>query len=277
MGVKWVAVDIDGTLLDSSGQIPKGNIEAINQVINCGVRVILVTGRRLSGALWVAETLGLSSPLIVHNGAMIRSSGESRRLAKWFLQSKVARSILKVTESFVDCTVLHKDRSFSGQIVVCSQFKANGPLHSYLSRVSESVVLVRSLKDEVDDDLIQIMFSGSIDLMDAVEECLQKSGFLEEVKIAKTYYRKRNLGIIDVLNKDCSKCRALQFLANSNQINPANILAIGDNYSDLEMLEYVGVGVVMANCVEELKGRGFYITTSNDDLGVAKALNQFIL
>ena len=87
MGVKWVAVDIDGTLLDSSGRIPEGNIKAINQVINCGVRVILVTGRRLSGALWVAETLGLSSPLIVHNGAMIKSSRESRRFAAWFLQS----------------------------------------------------------------------------------------------------------------------------------------------------------------------------------------------
>ena len=277
MGLKWVAVDIDGTLLDSFGRIPAGNIKAINQVIDCGVRVILVTGRRLNGALWVAEALGLSSPLIAHNGAMIRSSGESRRLAEWFLQSKVAESILELTESFVDCTVLHKDRSSSGQIVVCSQFKANGPLHSYLSRVSESVVLVKSLKDEVDDDLIQIMFSGPIDLMDAVEECLEESGWLEEVKIAKTYYRKRNLGIIDVLNKDCSKYRALKFLADSNQIDPENILAIGDNYSDLEMLEYVGVGVVMANCVEELKERGFYITTSNDDLGVAKALNQFII
>ena len=80
-----------------------------------------------------------------------------------------------------------------------------------------------------------------------------------------------------MLNKDCSKYRALRFLADSNQINPANILAIGDNYSDLEMLEYAGVGVVMANCVEELKGRGFYLTASNDDLGVAKALNQFVL
>ena len=277
MGLKWVAVDIDGTLLDSSGRIPEGNIKAINQVINCGVKVILVTGRRLNGALWVAEALGLSSPLIVHNGAMIRSSGESRRLAEWFLQSKVARSILEVTEPFLDSTVLHKDRASSGQIVVCSQFKANGPLHSYLSRVSESVVRVRSLKDEVDDDLLQIMFSGPIDLMNAIEECLQESGFLEKVKIAKTYYRKRNLGIIDVLNKDCSKCRALNFLARSYQVNPENILAIGDNYSDLEMLEYVGVGVVMANCVEELKGRGFYITASNDDLGVAKALNQFII
>ena len=80
-----------------------------------------------------------------------------------------------------------------------------------------------------------------------------------------------------MLNKDCSKSRALKFLADSNQINPANILAIGDNYSDLEMLEYAGVGVVMANCVEELKGRGFYLTASNEALGVAKALNQFVL
>ncbi len=277
MALKWIAVDIDGTMLDSSGQLPPGNVAAIRQARDRGIEVFLVTGRRFGAAVWVAEALGLSSPLIVNNGAMIKCPIRSHRLAQWFLAPEVAGAILSATSGFVDCTVLHKDRPANGQLVVCARPQTNGQLQYYLNKVPEATVQVQSLQSEIDSDLIEIMFSGPLELMDAVEGCLKESGLQEHVGIAKTYYWERNLGIIDVLNKNCSKRSALEYWAYSQGILATEILAIGDNHSDLAMLEYAGVGVLMANGVEELKGRGFYETASNNDLGVARALRRFIL
>lgn len=277
MSLKWIAVDIDGTLLDSSGQLPPGNVSAIRQAVVQGMEVLLVTGRRFGAAIWVAETLGLSSPLIVHNGAMIRCLEQSNRLAQWFLAPRMALAILGATSTFVNCTVLHKDRAIGGEMVVCRQSQTNGQMQQYLNKVPQVTIQVESLQSAIDNDLIQIMFSGPLDLMDAVERCLKGSGLQNDVKVAKTYYREKDLGIIDVLNKDCSKGNALEFWSRSHQIDPEEMLAIGDNHNDLEMLEYVGLGVVMANGVEELKGRGLYQTGTNNDLGVAQAIHRFVL
>jgi hypothetical protein len=277
MTLRWIAADIDGTILDSSSQLPPGNVTAIRQAQDRGVEVILTTGRRYGAAVWVAEALGLSSPLIVNNGALIVSSTRSRRLARWFLAPEVATAILSATSSYTHCTVLHKDRPAAGQLVVCSRPRTNGQLHHYLNKVPGVTVQVESLQGEIDTDLIEIMFSGPLRVMAAVERRLKESGFEKQVRIAKTYYRDKDLGIIDVLHRDCSKRSALDFLARSHGVRSTEIMAIGDNHSDLEMLEYAGVGVVMANGVAALKNRGFYETASNNDLGVARAIGRFIL
>ena len=277
MALKWIAADIDGTILDSSSRLPPENVTAFRRARDRGVEVILVTGRRYGAAVWVADALGLSSPLIVNNGAMIVCPDRSRRLARWFLAPEVATAILSATSSYTHCAVLHKDRPASGQLVVCSRPRPNGQLHHYLNKVPGVTVQVESLQSEIDDDLIEIMFSGPLGLMEAVEGRLRESGFENQVRIAKTYYREKDLGIIDVLNKDCSKRSALDFLARSRGIRPTEIMAIGDNHSDLEMLEYAGVGVVMANGVAVLDNRGFYRTASNNDLGVARAIGRFVL
>ena len=277
MALKWIAADIDGTILDSSSRLPPENVTAFRQARDRGVEVVLVTGRRYGAAVRVANGLGLSSPLIVNNGAMIVCPVQSRRLARWFLAPEVATDILSATSSYAHCTVLHKDRPAAGQLVVCSRPRTNGQLHHYLNKVPGVTVQVESLRSEVDGDLIEIMFSGPLGVMEAVEGRLRESGFEKHVRIAKTYYREKDLGIIDVLNRDCSKRSALDFLARSRGIRPEEIMAIGDNHSDLEMLEYAGVGVVMANGVAVLKNRGLYETASNDDLGVARAVGRFIL
>ncbi|MCY3756876.1 MAG: HAD family hydrolase, partial [Acidobacteria bacterium] len=85
MALKWIAADIDGTILDSSSRLPPENVTAFRRARDRGVEVILVTGRRYGAAVWVAEALELSSPLIVNNGAMIVCPDRSRRLARWFL------------------------------------------------------------------------------------------------------------------------------------------------------------------------------------------------
>jgi Cof subfamily protein (haloacid dehalogenase superfamily) len=277
MKFKMVAVDIDGTLLDSCGELPAENAWAIRSTVDRGIKVILVTGRRYGMAVRVAESLGLAFPMIVHNGALVKSAQPSERLAKWFLSPQIASKILEATIPFLSYTVLHRDKSLQGQMVVHRKCRENQLLQGYLSKMPQSVLEVECLENAVDPDLIQVMFSGVLPAMLEVESCLNRLGLLEYVKLTKTHYVDKNLGIVDILHKDCSKRQALEFLAGFYGCLPEEVLAIGDNFNDLEMLEYAGVGVIVANCVEALKGRGFVETSSNNELGVAKALQRYVL
>ncbi|MGH9426556.1 MAG: HAD family hydrolase, partial [Terriglobia bacterium] len=125
-------------------------------------------------------------------------------------------------------------------------------------------------------ELIQIMFGGDLPAILKIEEMLHSMALVAKIKLTKTYYPHKNLGIIDLLDKDCSKRAALEFLAQYYGVSRDEIMAVGDNYNDLEMLEYAGIGVVVGNCVAELKGRGFEETASNNAGGVAQALRRFI-
>jgi hypothetical protein len=277
MNLKMVAVDIDGTLLDSQGELPLENARAIGRTVEKGITVVLVTGRRYGTARRVADLLQLDSPLITHNGALIKSPPVGERIAAWFLSPEIASEILATTASFLPYIVLHKDTRSGGEMVAHPLCKNNVPLQGYLDKLPHAVSQQECLRDAIDDDLVQIMFSGVLPAMLEIESHLMGSGFLTKIKLTKTYYPEKNLGIVDILDKNCSKRRALEFLADSFGHQPDEILAIGDNHNDLEMLEYAGIGVVVSNCVAELKGRGFEETSSNNDCGVAEALEKFIL
>jgi len=276
MNLKMVAVDIDGTLLDSQGELPLENARAIKRTVEKGITVVLVTGRRYGTARRVADLLELNSPLIAHNGALIKSNPAAERIATWFLAPEIASEVLAASASFLPYIVLHKDTHSDGQMVAHPLCRDNLPLQEYLDKLPQAVCHEEALQDAVDDDLIQVMFSGVLPAMFEVERHLLQKGIMTKVKLTKTYYPDKNLGIVDILDRHCSKRRALEYLAESFGYEAKEILAIGDNHNDLEMLEYAGIGVVVDNCVDELRGRGFEKTSNNNDCGVAEALEKFV-
>lgn len=276
MAIKLVALDIDGTLLDSRGNLPPENGCAIKDSVEKGVKVILVSGRRWSMARQVSAALGLSFPVVAHNGALIRSPIDSHRLASCFLKPDLAAEILAFSEVHFSYLVLHRDQDFRGQTVIHPACRKNLLMQGYLGQFPEAVMETESLLPWADSDLIQIMFGGELPAILDVEAMLQSKALAEKVRLTKTYYPHKNLGIIDLLDKDCSKRTAVEFLAGYYGITREETLAIGDNHNDLEMLDYAGIGVVVANCVTELKNRGFEETASNDAGGVAEALRRFI-
>ncbi|MCI0723129.1 MAG: HAD-IIB family hydrolase [Acidobacteria bacterium] len=276
MPIKLVALDIDGTLLDTHGDLPPENGCAISEAVERGVQVILVSGRRWCMARRVSVSLGLTLPVIAHNGALIRSPIDSSRLARCFLEPELAARILARSKDYLRYVVLHRDQGADGQTLVHPACRQNLLMQSYLGQFPDAVLQTESLLQGVDSELIQIMFGGELAAMMEIEHLLQAAGLLENVKLAKTHYPQRNLGIIDLLDKGCSKRAALEFLAAFYGVSREEVLAIGDNHNDLEMLEYAGIGVVVANCVAELKGRGFEETASNNAGGVAQALRRYL-
>ena len=277
MAIKLVAVDIDGTLLDSQGRLPDDNARAVRESVQRGIKIILITGRRWGMAKRVADWLDLTFPIIVHNGALTKSLLSAERMASQFIAPEVAVEILSKTEEFLEYTVLHRDSTSDGQTVIHASCQQNPIMTGYLGQLPQSVIQVDSLMEGIDSDLIQVMFAGPLPAMLGIEERLSGQGIAMKIRLTKTYYPAKNLGIIDILDKACSKRSALEFMTGYYGFLPEETMAIGDNHNDLEMLEYAGIGVIVANCVEELKGRGFEETLSNNDLGVARALERFVL
>jgi Cof subfamily protein (haloacid dehalogenase superfamily) len=274
--IKLAAIDIDGTLLDQTGRIPPENSRTIQRIQKKGVKVILVTGRRTDTALWVSKELELSDPMIVHNGAIVCYPGGTA-IWKQYLSPSLGQRILQAASQNLDGIVLHLDEVPPGLMIVHEHSESNTVLTRYLDMNPQSVLKVSQLEPWLKDNLIQIMYAGGLSNLERLENLLQTSGVTAETHLTKTCYPERGFGIMDILNRRAAKHHALKFLAEYFRIPRQEILAIGDNHNDLEMLEYAGTGIVMENGISALKSGRFALTASNNAAGVAKALDEYIL
>jgi hydroxymethylpyrimidine pyrophosphatase-like HAD family hydrolase len=121
------------------------------------------------------------------------------------------------------------------------------------------------------------MLSGGIETMREAEARLRRAAFAEEFRLAVTSYEHKDFAMIDVIPPGCSKGSSLAEWAALRGIAREEVLAIGDNHNDLEMLTFAGIPVVMGNGVPELKTYGWHVTGTNDENGVALAIEQFAL
>jgi hydroxymethylpyrimidine pyrophosphatase-like HAD family hydrolase len=123
---------------------------------------------------------------------------------------------------------------------------------------------------------LQIMLSGRVGAMREAETKLRDAAFAAEFALAVTLYESKDFGMIDVIHPSCSKGSSLAEWASIRGLGREEVMAIGDNHNDLEMLAYAGTPVVMGNSVPELKTQGWHITSTNDEDGVAKAIERFV-
>ena len=276
MGVRLIALDIDGTLLDSRWKLPEANRAAICEAVRRGIEVALVTGRRYDFALPVAEDLGCRLTMIVNNGAMIRaSSGETR--VRHLLPSDVARRVLEMCAKWREGAAVIFDRPRANQLMLERLDADDSIRYAYYSRNLEFIGFARPLESCLREDPLQVMYSGTLAEMEEAERLLASSPLAQQVRLAATKYTARNFAMIDVLPPGCTKGAALADWAQRQGLRREQILAIGDNHNDLEMLHFAGIPVVMGNCVPELKTYGWHETHSNDESGVAAAIERFAL
>lgn len=276
MPVRLIALDIDGTLLDSRWQISEANRAAIAEAARRGIEVALVTGRRYDFALPVAQKIDSPLTMIVNNGALIRSK-EGRTHVRHLLPRAIARNVLQITQPWRDGAAVVFDRPSAEQVMIES-FNPDDSLRSaYYSRNKEFIGLADPLESCLTEDPIQVMFSGNIAPLREAEAALRAAPIADKFALAVTVYAKKDFAMIDVINPSCSKGSSLAEWAALRGINREEVLAIGDNHNDLEMLTFAGIPVVMANCVAELKTFGWHETTSNDHDGVAAAIEHFAL
>jgi Cof subfamily protein (haloacid dehalogenase superfamily) len=276
MPVRLIALDIDGTLLDSRWQISEANRAAIAEATRRGIEVALVTGRRYDFALPVAQKIDSPLTMIVNNGALIRSK-DGRTHVRHLLPRTIARNVLHVTQPWRDGAAVVFDRPSTEQVMIESLNPDDSMRAAYYSRNKEFIGLADPLESCLTEDPIQVMFSGKIAPLREAETALRSAPFVKGFALAVTIYAKKDFAMIDVINPSCSKGSSLAEWAALRGIDREDVLAIGDNHNDLEMLTFAGIPVVMANCVAELKTFGWHETASNDHDGVAAAIEHFAL
>jgi Cof subfamily protein (haloacid dehalogenase superfamily) len=282
MGIRFLALDIDGTLLDSRWELPPENARAVAAAVGAGVEVGLVTGRRFDFARPVMEALAVPLTMVVSNGAVVKDS-VGTTLARRVLDRQTASRVLDLSRAWRDCAGLLFDRTHDAQIVFERIDPADRRRHLFYE-INRDAIAERPLEGCLDEEPVQIMFSGGLRRMRALRGVLLDA--LETAcphfSVATTEYEHRDFALLDVMAAGCSKGAAVAQWARARGYTPEQVMAIGDNLNDLEMLEFAGVRVVMGNAAPSLRahvtGReGWLFTATNDDAGVARAIQEHIL
>ncbi len=273
--VRLIAIDIDGTLLNSEFKIPSANLAALRSAHEAGVEIVLVTGRRHTFALPIAEMIGFNVWLMTSNGAVTKSMmGEL--FHRDLLPAATARKLLAHMEPFRDNCVLTFDTELPGALVLEHADVLNASIGRWIEKNAAWIQFVIPLEKALISDPVQAMYCGTIARMHEAEAHLRKAGMDHEITVLKTEYPARDLCLYDVLNYGCSKGHAVERWAQRRGITKEQVMAIGDNYNDLEMLNFAGIPVVMANASAEMKSHGYAVTLSNDEAGVAAAIEQVL-
>ncbi|MBP6822215.1 MAG: HAD family phosphatase [Acidobacteria bacterium] len=276
MPYKLIALDIDGTLLTTRGEITARTSKALNQARQLGVQIVLVTGRRFNSARELVLRLELDIPLVSHNGALTKNIETLEVVDFHPLDTETAREVIHFGRQHGVDMICNDDPHGLGTMVIEGISPDNKALHRYLNLYRSSVVEVPDLLNYVQSPPIQLTISGRCDPTDEFEVKLHEA-MGEQIRIFKTRYRAYDLTILDVLSLTASKGESLAAVAARHGIVREEIMAVGDNHNDLTMLRYAGLGVVMGNAEDELKQMGFELTGSNEEDGVAQAIEKFIL
>jgi Cof subfamily protein (haloacid dehalogenase superfamily) len=273
--IRLLAVDIDGTLLNPQFQISDADMAALHRAHQEGIEVILVTGRRHTFALPIARQLGFDLWLVSSNGAITRSlSGET--FHRDLLPLETCRKLCVAMREFRGNTVLTFDIDGKGAIVLEHMSELNGSIQRWLEKNIEYISFVIPIEDSLTTDPVQAMFCGTIARMHQVLDRIATSGLEKDITVLRTEYPVRDLSIVDVLNRGCSKGHALERWANYRGIPRERVMAIGDNYNDIEMLAFAGAPFIMGNASDELRTKGWAVTLPNDQSGVASAIEQVL-
>jgi hydroxymethylpyrimidine pyrophosphatase-like HAD family hydrolase len=295
--MRMIVVDMDGTLVGSDGRVSERNLMAMKAAEKAGVEVVVATGRRHCYAMRVLRGLGLGEEgaLISSNGTVTRTMG-ARLVERTLLPTETALWLCGHVEEFRDALVMTFDKVGAdgederGALVVERMeglhasigrwMEANEP---YIARVTP---LERALEGEAP---IQMMLCGTVERMRRAEaRLLEHPGVLgvgvtsrlwggeTQAALHRTEYAERDLSILDILPAGCSKGAALLRLAAARGVKVEEILAIGDNWNDISMLEVAGRAVLMGNAPEDLKAvaeeRGWVVGRRHDEDGVAEVI-----
>jgi len=273
--IRLLASDIDGTLLNPQFQISPEDLAALRHAHDSGIEIVLVTGRRHTFALPIAKQLGFDFWLISSNGAVTRSlAGET--FHRDLMPREICRDLCRAMQDFRGHTVLQFDKDSKGAIVLEHLDDLNASIRRWLEKNMAYIEFVVPIENALVNDPVQAMFCGSMARMSEALRALEGSGMGSRVTVLRTEYPARDLSMIDVLNTGCSKGHALERWAAHRGYRREEVMAIGDNHNDVEMLEFAGHPVIMGNACEELRGRGWSVTLGNDRCGVAAAVAEVV-
>lgn len=263
--IKLIALDLDGTLLNSQHQITDRARKAINAAQALGVRVLLATGKTYYSARQLVSELKLTTPSVFVQGTLIYNPDGTIR-HQVTLPPDVMRRIIPFAESRGACV-----SAYSGESVLLRRPDPRADLTRYHE---PEPTVVGSLINAMNTYPINKLIIAT-DGPNQTKAMLWQAQQMLGTSVTLTMSAVQNQ--FEILPRDVSKGRAVASVARELGIDLSHVMAIGDAENDREMLELVGMGIAMGNAPERLKAVARYVTTSNDEDGVAEALEKFVL
>lgn len=277
--VRLVAIDVDGTLLPTFGKVvSRRNVAALRAAQEAEITVAIATGRRWAYAAPLLEPVGLraNTPMITSNGAVTRTLG-GEPVDRCHMEARVARGLCGVLRPF-GAVVFTFDKPGPGELVLEDLEQAHERITLWVEANRSAIEVVKPLEDALPDgaDPIQGMVTGGIHRMKEAERALKASEWAASCECIRTEYPARDLSIVDLLPVGVSKGWALERLAARMGVDRKEVMAIGDNWNDVDMLEWAGQPILMGNAADDLrtmaKLNGWKQAPLNDHDGVAAVL-----
>lgn len=268
MSIKLVAIDIDGTLLNSQHAITPAVYEAIQEAKAAGVKIVIATGRPISGIRGILEQLHLTEMgdyVITFNGGLVLEVGSDKEILKETLSYEDYLRIEALARR------LQLPMHASTQQGIYTANRDIGKYTLYEANLVHSPLYYRRIEEMQDKEIIKVM------LVDEAEQLDKAMPILQE-ELGETFYTAKSAPFyFEVTPKTVNKGRAIQHLAAALGLDMNETMAIGDQENDRSMLEVVASPVIMENGDPNLKAIAKHITKSNDEDGVAYAIRKWVL
>ena len=268
--IKLLALDMDGTLLNSQKKISQENISAIHKAIKAGVKLVLCTGRPPFGVRPYYELLGLAQEdeyVIVDNGCAIHRTSDWAVIDSVALDKQDIHYLYSLTQdSSIQLTLFDEEHYFVvGETPSPIVVRDTGYVFTSPTEISLEEAVTGKYT------MFQAMFLAEKEIVDIFEEKYASD-------ICQRFSGVRSQDVIyEVMPAGVTKAFALEKLAKKLGIPSEDIMALGDANNDLEMLKFAGLGIAMGNASDYVKSHADDVTDPNDENGVAKAFEKYLL
>lgn len=269
MSIKLIAIDMDGTLLDSNMDLSKETINTVREAIKAGIKIVLCTGRPTKGALDATKELGLygtDAYLITYHGAVTTKLDTFEKVTTHTISPPEIKDLFKLAGDFNAQSFAITDYSMD------TTTENPSDLAHFESTVMQIPIKQYKL-DELDPNqhYDKFMLMDNSEVIDKAEKNLPK-----DLHNHYTILRS-DPHFLEFINKKSDKGRAVEELATKLNLPLEQVMGIGDGGNDFHLIETVGFGVAMGNALKEIKDIADYVTDTNDNDGAAKAIRKFVL
>lgn len=288
---KLVAIDLDGTMLNTYGEVTESTKRILKETMKKGCEVVIASGRTIDSIQAIADEIGTKKYMIAGNGSIVYDISKKNIIYEKYIPKSKALNIIKICE---DNSITYS--VYTNKTIIANSLKYN-ILYYYKQNLKKqpnkktSITLVENIYDYVknieDEKVMKIFICDSTEsIFNAI---LRKIGELEDIEILDVSHMSRKVisngseevpieyFYTEITEKNVDKWYALEFLINKLHIEKNEVMAIGDNVNDRKMLEQAGLGIAMKNSTSKITEVANYVTDfDNNNDGAARAIEKFL-
>jgi len=274
MRYRMLVVDVDGTLVGRDRHVSPRVRAAVRAALDAGALVTLATGRWFRSAQPIAAELGLELPIVLHNGALVKDSLTGEVLDHCHLPLTMAAAAIELIERHGLQPIVYEN-AFGGELMVAGPPELDSPATArYLS--TKEVALRRAPRGRLQlaDDPLELVVADTAERADPLLAELAGGPWRTVTSMSTLVPDAR---FVEILGPDCSKANAIRRLAAGRGVGLADVVAVGDNYNDLDMIEAAGLGIAMGNAPPGVRARADWVAPPVEEDGLAAAIERFVL